>query len=162
MQIKIVSVGSPEMKQGPKAKYSVFKLEYSSDGQLRNRNIMSFAKEVYGVLKSAEPGSVWDIVTKKNGEFWDWVSATPVGAGSGTQLGAGGVQTTAPTGSGGYSRESAEERAQRQVLIVRQSCLSSAVNALGNQIADPQRYIDFAKEFEKYVFDFSVPTEEIE
>lgn len=157
MQIKIVSVGSPEMKQGPKAKYSVFELEYAADGQLRKRKIMSFAKEVYGVLKASQPGEFYDVEVKKNGEYWDWVSAVKA---SGTDSGAsGGAATPAAGGGGGWSRETSEERAQRQVMIVRQSSLGHAVNALGTG-KTIEEYINTAKDFEAYVLDFSIePTD---
>jgi hypothetical protein len=154
MLIKIVEVGSPELKQGPKAKYSVFELSYESEGQLRKRKIMSFAKEVYATLKGSNPGEHYDIVTKKNGEYWDWVGATK-------QEGAGATHAAASTGGGSYGRESAEERAQRQVMIVRQSSLGHAVEALGpGQTSDV--YIEMAKYFEAYVLDFNIESEDEE
>jgi hypothetical protein len=79
--------------------------------------------------------------------YWDWVSiggdnavseTKPASAASGTRV----------TGS---NYETKEERAQRQILIVRQSSLSSAVELLGpgKSVDD---VINVAKQFEAYVF----------
>jgi hypothetical protein len=49
--------------------------------------------------------------------------------------------------------ETPEERAARQVLIVRQSSISSAVEfAVAHKVKDPQEVIAIAKQFEDYVF----------
>lgn len=154
MQIRIISVGDAELKQGKKAKYSEVLLTFSVDGKEKTRKIFSFNKEIYPVLTKALPGEVYDIKTEKNGEYWDWVSAMKV---------EGGVGASAASASGGGSKwETPEERAMRQVYIIRQSSMASAVNAVGPG-KGVQEYLDMAKAFEAFVMGVEQefePTEE--
>lgn len=142
MQIKILNVGATELKQGPKAKYSVFTLTYESNGRENKKSIMSFQKEIFGTLASANVGDVYDVEAVKNGQFWDWKSVTKATATSPATSGGSG---------GGYYKETSEERALRQVYIVRQSSLASAVTALGPGHGTGD-YIAAARDFEGYVF----------
>ncbi len=149
MQIKIVEVGSPELKQGPKAKYSTFKLSYAVDGKLRDRKIMSFDKDVYAALKAASPGEMYDVEVVKDGEFWNWKAVSKAGS-SAPEAGAGKYPA-----STGFSRETPEEKAAREIRIVKQSTLGYAVTALGAGHTDSE-YFDMAKRFEQYVWDMPV------
>ena len=146
MQIRI----SEPTEVTNKGKYNEALVKYTQDGQDKEKKIMSFAqKETYNTLTKASPGEVYEIKTVKDGKFWNWESATLVGPGA------------APAeGSKAVSRgnwETAEERAMRQVWIIRQSSIASACNlfskveAVGNSQSVIDLVLEAAKRFEAYV-----------
>lgn len=143
MQIRI----SEPTEVTNKGKYNEALVKYTQDGQDKEKKIMSFAqKETYNTLTKASPGEVYEIKTVKDGKFWNWESATLVGPGA------------APAeGSKAVSRgnwETAEERAMRQVWIIRQSSIASAANLYhGRELpSDPvEAVLEAAKRFEAYV-----------
>jgi hypothetical protein len=130
---------------------------------------MSFSnKDVFNTLSKAGFGDVFEVTRVKNDKgFWDWTSLSSGGmASSETTSNTGTVGTntnTSPmkgTVTPKSNYETAEERAARQVLIVRQSSISSAVElAVVNKVKDPQEVIKIAKEFEAYVFGNDVKEE---
>jgi hypothetical protein len=111
------------------------------------------------VLATAQPGTTYEVSVVKNDKGYnDWVSMQPAGTAP-TAL----VQVAGPTGSppakaGAVGRtpyETPEERAQRQIYIVRQSSIANAVSALAVGSKSPlaaDSVIKLAKEFEGYVF----------
>lgn len=147
MFITVKSVGPVEVKQGPKAQYQVFALTYDKDGQETTKNIMEFSKEVFGKFKNAAVGSSWNVEVKKNGKYWDWVNASPAAGGAE-------VARSAPSGGTGRGFETPEERALKQIYIVRQSSIASALTYSGQQkSALPlAEVLLIAKKFEEFVF----------
>lgn len=143
MQIRI----SETTEVTNKGKYNEALVKYTQDGQDKEKKIMSFAqKETYNTLVKASPGEVYEIKTVKDGKFWNWESATLVGPGAAPAEG------SKPASRGNW--ETAEERALRQVWIIRQSSLASAANLLaGREVAgDPvEAVLEAAKRFEAYV-----------
>ncbi|MHB8602215.1 MAG: hypothetical protein ACYC9R_06220 [Nitrosotalea sp.] len=141
MRIRVNNVGEETSKKSTKGFYKVFTLAYTSDGKDRTRDIPNFNKETYTALKAASAGDEFDISLVKNGEYTNWdkvekaVSQTPA------LLNSSFKKTS--------TYETPEERAQRQVYIIRQSSISSAV-ALKPK-ADVQEIIDVADEFVHYV-----------
>lgn len=94
--------------------------------------------ELWKLLEAAKKGDTFDITYEKNGEFNEWKSAVVAD-------GPPPATEEQPTTKGGFSPREFEQK--RQVLIIRQSCLSSAV-----QITDsPGAAIDAAMAFERYV-----------
>jgi hypothetical protein len=87
------------------------------------KTIVSFGDgaEVYKAITQAQTGAVFDIEVKKNGEYWEWVKATPTELPIASK--AGFTPSTSPRGF-----ETPEERAQRQVYIIRQSSLANALS----------------------------------
>lgn len=146
-----------------KGSYQVIDLAYknkSFQDKLEGKKVMSFTnKDVFAALQKASFGDVFNVSRVKNDKgFWDWtavsadgdvpsvVNNSPVSNGTAAPVKTGNV-----TPKSNY--ETAEERAARQVLIVRQSSISSAVNlAVANKVKDPQEVIKIAQTFEAYVF----------
>lgn len=149
MLIKVVAVGEPISKQGKKAAYSEIELTYKSNDQTRSKKFFSFKKQEYGVVQAMKPGELYEVDAVKEGDFWEWKSITKS---DGSQAAApSSAPSTGTSSPNGYQRESAEERALRQMYIVRQSAISSAVNAVG--VGKPiDTYLEFARKFEQYVF----------
>ena len=118
MKINIVDVGSLTKE----AKYSHFTLKYEDKGKTFTRKIVSFSP-VYDALAAAKAGDTFNVEIKKdqNGN-WTWEKASPD------------VASASPAAGGGTKGnwETAEERARRQILIVRQSCLAQSVASFRN------------------------------
>jgi len=125
-----------------------------ADGKIEGKKIMSFAnKDAYAILSKATNGNQFTITSEKEGEFWQWVKVEAIGANSGSQEAA---KSPAATGfaSPKSTYETAEERAARQVLIVRQSSLSAAVATLktDKKELDPDQVMALAGRYNGWVF----------
>lgn len=117
-----------------------------------HNNSLKFNPKLNVALSNMKPGDSFTMVKEKEGEYWNVkdiiVGDAPV-ATSGTTKPA-----AQPAPKSNY--ETAEERAKKQVYIVRQSSLSSAINfmeATGNKKFTEFDVIALAKQFEAYVFD---------
>lgn len=142
-----------------KGSYQVIDLAYknkSFQDKLEGKKVMSFTnKDVFAALQKAQFGEIFEVSRVKNDKgFWDW---TAVSTGGSNPVPTQAQQVAAPVKTGTVAPksnyETSEERAARQVLIVRQSSVSSAVElAVANKIKDPQEVIAIAKQFEDYVF----------
>lgn len=161
-QITIIAVAN-EYVTTTKGGYNKLEVTYKKDGKVTARKIMDFTnKAVYNAFKDASNGDVFDVTEKKNDkDYWEFASATK-SAGEGAQS-SGSVASTGSTqiSSGRVGSavpksnyETSEERAARQVMIVRQSSLSNAVALLDVQAdkkATADQVITIAKQFEAYV-----------
>lgn len=135
-----------------KGKYQVATVAYKGpDGKVDAKKLVSFAnKAVYDLLKEAQSGDLFEVTSEKdtNG-YWQWTSATAVGKNTGG--------SSAPAGKVAQARsnfETPEERAARQVYIVRQSSVSNAI-AFHTAVKDKVTIDDVlktAKAIEQYVF----------
>lgn len=110
-----------------RGKYKIAQVTYTSNGKEGKTNVMSFGdgEDVFLTLVAEKRGR-FEVSLKQNGKYWNWVSIKKVEGGN--------RAANAPAASGysggGKSFETAEERAERQVLIVRQSALDRAVATL--------------------------------
>ena len=159
MQISILSV---QVSTVPTAKgsYQVADVAFKNltyGGKVEGKKIMSFGagKSSFETLATAQPGDVFDVSVVKNDKGYnDWVGMTKGTAGATTaaQPAAKGQVSGAPVRS---SYETPEERAKKQVYIIRQSSISSAIAALSVGAKSPVKAaeaIDYAKVLEAYVF----------
>jgi hypothetical protein len=157
MQIQIIDVGTPNTHAAKNGRsYQSLEVTYKgNDGKVSAKKLMSFSNpSVFKAAGSWNKGDTVDIVTQKDDAgYWQW---TGIGDGGGSVQ-----QSAAPAASSGATRvtgsnyETKEERAARQVLIVRQSSLSVAVQALLAGAKTPPNasdIISLAKELESYVF----------
>ena len=156
INIKIISV---ENSQVPTAKgsYGVAEVTYknlSFQDKVEAKKVMSFThKDVYNTLKSAQSGDLFTVQRMKNDKgFWDWIS---LGEGDAPQA-APATQgaTMKPAASPKSSFETPEERAAKQVYIVRQSSISSAIETLktDKKVPTVEEVLAVAKQYEAYVF----------
>jgi hypothetical protein len=89
-------------------------------------------KEVYETLKKSHKGDVFTVLREKNDQgYWDWVGLVE----GETEIEQGGkpvaaTNTKETVASVKSSFETADERAKKQVYIIRQSCIGHAVEAL--------------------------------
>ncbi len=107
-------------------------------------------KDIQGYAK----GDRVDVVTVKEGDYWQWKAIAKEGDAPPR------VEATKSTGGGGKvigsNYETAEERARRQVYIVRQSSIASAIQLIDKESIEKAKAVDevlgIAKRFEDYVF----------
>lgn len=158
-QITIIAIAN-EYVATAKGGYNKLEVTYKKDGKVTARKIMDFTnKAVYNAFKDANNGDVFDVTEKKNDkDYWEFATATkaaltgeasPVTPGSSS--GSGSIRGTSAPKS---NYETSEERAARQVMIVRQSSLSNAVALLtlnGDKKTSPEQVISVARQFESYV-----------
>lgn len=135
MQITVNSVETSFTKT-PKGGYSTAVVSYVSErGENKSWKLISFANpKVYDILKAAQAGETYEIVTRKNDkDFTEWASAEKLQASAATPT-TGTAAVKAPAVS---QYETRDERNARQRLIVRQSCLSNAVSILSTGSKSP-------------------------
>ena len=152
MLINIVDVGAPNTHAAKNGRsYQSIEVTYKNDqGQVANKKLMSFSNpSVFNHIKGLAKGDSLNVQTEKDANgYWQWT-----GIGGDNAVATETKQATPATGGRvtGSNYETKEERAARQVYIIRQSSLSTAVELLGtgSKVAD---VIATAKEFEAYVF----------
>ena len=111
-----------------KGKYNMLTVDFKnlSSGKNESRKIVSFKnKDVYTTLKNANQGDEFTVVAVKGEQYWEWQSVVPRGEAVPQATGGSSMATSKPSTSPKSTYETPEERAKRQVLIVRQSSLSS-------------------------------------
>lgn len=165
IQIQILTA-SPKQKPAktPGKTYTVLDLAYKNltfQSKVEGRELMSFGanKPAYDALAAANSGDVFNIEVIKNDKGYnDWVSATKsdgsaaAPAQPAADRAAINVGQTAAVKS---TYETPEERAKKQIYIVRQSSISSAIDLLttGAKTApDVKQVLEVAGQFEDFVF----------
>ena len=105
-------------------------------------------------MSAATPGQVFEVVSEKNEAtgYWDWTSFTHLEGQVAPKEPATANVTTSV--KGGW--ETPQERAEKQVYIVKQSSLSTAASLLSIGATSPpsaSAVIALAQQFVEYVFD---------
>jgi hypothetical protein len=129
----------------------------SADNKVSNKklNNLGFDKKVYTTFVSAKKGDTFEVTSVKEGDYWVWKDVVPTSAQAAPTASTG--ATKAGT-TGGSSYETKEERASRQVLIVKQSSLSNAVASLKTDkgVVDPNKAIEVAQQYTDWVMGLGV------
>jgi hypothetical protein len=153
IQIKVISVETSNVKT-QKGGYDVCEVTYknlSFQDKVEAKKLMSFThKDVFNTLRSANNGDVLTIQRAKNDKgYWDWVA---VGEGGAAEAPAAAKPGASPTPRSSY--ETAEERANKQVYIVRQSSINAAIETLKTDKKNPSvdEVLSVARQYEDYVF----------
>lgn len=162
MQVQILSVevNNATSKAGkPYEQLMVAYKNLSFNGKVESKTLMPFGlqKDTFTTLKQAKDADVYDVeVVKNEAGYNDWVQAKKGSApapGATTSV----VQTSASGSTstkGGW--ETPAERAAKQIYIIRQSSLSTAVNALtatAKVVPKAEEIIELARQFETYIFE---------
>lgn len=164
MQISIILVQN-ETKVGKTGKpYQVLEITFKNltFGKTESRMIFPFGEtaETFKTLSTAQQGEVYDITVVKNDKGYnDWVKAVPGVEGADTSAPSQGGGTTVTTAKGTpaprSNYETPEERAAKQVYIVRQSAIGYAIGTLapGAKAAlNSSDVLKLAQEYEAFVF----------
>lgn len=159
MQIQIQFI---DVSVEDKGKYKMAEITFKdlAKGQTSSKKLMSFSNPVvYKTLVDAKKGEVYTIEMQKNDKgFWDWTAASTA-TGVNTASGGSPEATTKASGSSGFASpkstyETPEERAKKQVYIVRQSSISAAIDTLKTDKKNPSKeeVVSVAKFYEAFVF----------
>ena len=154
MQITVIDVGTPNTHAAKNGRsYQSLEVTYKgADGKVGNKKLMSFSNpSVFKAAGTWNKGDVVDVVSQKDDQgYWQW---TGIGTEGGSQVA---QQSSAAPASGarvtGSNYETKEERAARQVYIIRQSSISSAIDLLKDSKPTVEGVLQVAKQFEDYIF----------
>ena len=130
-----------------------------ANGKVQTKNIhengLKYAPAVKNGLESLEPGDNFTVEMEKKDDFWTWISIKKGIEQEEKQK----TTTQQSTTTKSTSWETAEERAARQKLIVRQSSLTNAIAFLvlqGRAHATEEDVIETATTFYNWVFEKEV------
>lgn len=163
IQIQVLSVTS-ETKPTTKGSYQMLEVAYKdlgNGGKVGAKKLMSFSKTegtTFKALADAKALEVYDVELVKGEKYWEWTQATR-NHGSATSS-TGSTTATTRTGTASYvptksTYETPEERAKKQIFIVRQSSLGHAIELLTTGAKVPPHVDDIiatAERFEAFVF----------
>lgn len=155
IQISILSVTNETLTNKKGGTYQKLTVAFKGDKGVQGKDIFDFAaKDVYEALVTAKNGEVYTVSMAKEAgrdgkEYWNWKSVTKSNGSVQQQQKTG---NTVPTKS---TYETPEERAKKQVYIVRQSSITAAIATLsiGSKSAlKTGEVIETAKQYEAFVF----------
>lgn len=152
LDIQVVNVTKSEVtRKDGKGTYDVLEVIYKNekDGKVDGKKLMGFAapKEVFNKLLTSGNGDRFAITMEKNDKgYWDWKE---IATQTDTPRAAPSVTNTTNTVRSNY--ETADERAQRQVYIIRQSSVASAINFYAGKDASLTEVLATAKEIVDFV-----------
>jgi len=174
LKIQVLSTTVVTKTSGAGKPYQNCEIAYKNldQGKVESKNITEYSK-VFKKAADASVGMFFDVVTEKDDKgYWQWTSFTPADA-------AVAVVSTAPTSyapqvktipAAKSTYETPEERAKRQVFIVKQSSLTAALKfaELNKEKPTVQGIIALAQELTDWVFAekkvdlFSLPNDNAE
>ncbi len=154
----MISIEIVDVKTEPKGKYRIANITYKGpDGKIEGKKVVSFgpSKDVFKVVSEAQQGDKFSVKSEKVGDFWNWTAIEAAGKADGavSQSSGGRASTGNTTARSNY--ETPEERAKRQVYIVRQSQLTNAVEflqATKGKAFNQNDVLEVAAEFVDFVF----------
>jgi hypothetical protein len=155
MQISVIDVGQPTTHAGNNGRsYQMIEVAYKNEsGQIQQKKLFSFRNpDVFKSAQTWEKGQAIHVQAEKNEKgYWEWIGLGEAAANSSPS-----PTASKPSGNTrvtGSNYETKEERAARQVMIVRQSSISSAVSALtaSNNVPSSEDILSLAKQFEDFV-----------
>ena len=159
MLIKIVAVELNTAKTKTGKDYQVVEVTYknmSFEGKVESKKHNQYGdKTVFNVLKDAQPGAEFTIERKKDDAgYWQWIGISSGGQSSVSSSTYSSPAKPSANTAPKSTYETAEERAKKQVYIIRQSSINSAINLLKTDKKAPtvEEVLGVAKCFEDYVF----------
>ena len=153
VNIEVIDVDYADVpKKKGKGTYGKLTVTHKTDeGKIEAKACMDFAtpKDVFARLRESKKGDTFAITREKDANgYWIWTGVD-------TQVSTVGKPAAANSPSvGSYSKpqyETADERAARQVYIIKQSSIASAVELLKHKDASPEQVIAAAQVFVDYV-----------
>lgn len=157
----IVSIGDEQVVKTARGGYKKFEVAFKSDGKIQGKTLVDYSNpEVYAAARALEQGQTVSVTIEKQAaadgkEYWNWVSIGDSGPVPEGQVSAPAVRTESPkpTGRAGGNWETAEERAARQVYIIRQSSITAALaylNARDSGVRSLGEVLSVAETFKEY------------
>lgn len=144
MKIKVLSVDKPQSIQKGKSQWEQMDVSYKNleTGKISGKTLISFKyPEVWKFFKEVDSGTEVNVHIEKIGEFWHWTgTGDEVAQDKQADWPSKSVASPSAAPTSKYVNrdyETAEERAWRQILIVRQSSVSNAIASLRTEKAAP-------------------------
>lgn len=163
MQIQLLSnqVTTQTNKAGkPMQVLEVAYKNLTFQGKVESKKLFDFGvqADAFKTLVAASPTTVFEVdVVKNNAGYNDWVKVTKSSATSDVATTATSHSTRTPVANASTKGnwETPEERAKKQVYIIRQSSLNVAAEVLqlNKKVPTAEEVIELAKKFEAYVLD---------
>lgn len=139
MQIEILQVKVDTKANKNGGAYQLAEIAYKNlnDGKVGGKKLMSFKDpSVFSKLAEAKMGEVFEVKSEKIGEYWEWTHVSRAIIVSQQTSPVGNTASESATTSS-FSKtplrttyETPEERAKKQVYIIKQSSVSSAIALL--------------------------------
>lgn len=155
MQIQIQFINASVEDKG---KYKMAEIAYKdlAKGQVSSKKLMSFTNPaVYKTMVDAKNGELYSVELVKNDKgYWDWTAVSTTTSVNTASGGSPEPAKGAANASPKSTYETAEERAKKQVYIIRQSSISSAIDTIKTDKKAPTvaEVLAVAKQYEDYVF----------
>jgi hypothetical protein len=169
-EIEVLSVGSPAFTKTARGGYNSMELAYKNltfDGKVEGKKLVDFNdKAVFEFLKNSKQGDKV-VVTKEKGDadqYWKWTGAEKSSGAPLQKQEASTSSTGSASSTGGVvgrvigdkrDYETSDERAKKQVYIVKQSSISAALEfhkQNGNSKVTVEEVLHVADQFKNYVF----------
>lgn len=163
MTVKIVSIEfDKELTNQSDETYIGCHVTYREEDELKEKkmhnNTFRFNKELEKQLKGLNPGDYAEVITEKKGSFVNWKSAEKVDAPTKTENKSASKDDVPSKTQVRSSYETPEERYRKNILIVRQSSITAALNLASLAVKSGSDYVPTeddiiasAKIFEEYV-----------
>ena len=159
MNITILSVDiktKPNSRGGTYQDAEVAFKNNTYQGKVEGKSVRSFGAQeaAFKVLATAQPGETYDVTVVKNDKgFNDWTALQKAGVVQGGSPAPASTAKTGATAAPKSTYETPEERAKKQVYIIRQSSISSAIalHSVGAKTLGLDPVLDTAKRIEAYV-----------
>ena len=154
MNIKVVAIDNQTAKSAKGKDYRLVEVTFknmSFQGKVETKKHNEFGdKNVFDTLKNAQAGDEFVITREKdqNG-YWQWI-----GISSGSTAPAASSGNAVPAkATGGGNWETSEERAKKQVYIIKQSSLGHAIETLKTDKKAPTKdeVLQLAQEYTNWV-----------
>jgi len=134
-----------------KTGYHAMTINYSAKGESKQKKVMSFSNPaVYNTIKTLKGGETIDVEFVKDDKYYNWATVKVLESANDPAPG-----DTSPRKVESKSNwETAEERARKQVYIIKQSCLAQAVAYVvgqEQQVDSTQEILNLAQEFVDWV-----------
>lgn len=147
-----VSYSEEKVEKG-KTGYFKMTVNYSTKGESKSKNIMSFANPaVYNAVKTLNEGDLFEVEFVKDDKYFNWASLKPIGQAVPPPVDANVKAGTGAPTARQSTYETADERAKKQVYIIKQSCLAQAV-AWNDAPRDIPEILEVAQKFVDWVLD---------
>jgi hypothetical protein len=186
--IEVLAITGPTKNVKGKQSWRTVEIAYKKDGKVEGKKLVDFNnKDVFELVCQAKQGEVYDVISEKKGDFWQWEGFSKAGEGQDSSEGAENdsassdapAQEKPPVRSQSTGRvtgsnyETPEERALRRGFeavkhrqIGKQGCLNIASTLLLHNsegaVVSEEAVIELSKKFEQYVFGMKTLKEAID
>lgn len=158
-QISVIKTGLETKPTTKGTTYQVLELTYKrlDTGKIESKKLMSFAGDAFKMCSDAKMDDAFEVTSEKNEKtgYWDWsnvIALAPGAALVSQSQGNNGSVASSPRAS---TYETPEERAKKQIYIVKQSAIAQAVALLSVGAKIPPStdlVLKQAQEFVDFVF----------